>query len=224
LNCTARLPQAIFDEHRAWAKRHAQGLYAHAMAHANIPGKDRRLRVGYVSPDFCDHPVGRFVETLLVHRDPARFETWCYYAHEVRDPVNARLRTLADHFVDCARHSDEDLVTQIRADAIDILVDLAGHTRHNRLLVFARKPAPVQATYLGYPTTTGIAAIDYRVTDVHVDPEGGEALNAERAVRLGGSRRAISASARRTRRLKSRRHPCSRRSASRSAHSTAPRS
>lgn len=183
LNCHSSDPQAIYDEHLAWAKRHAAS-FCDTASFANVRDPQRRLRVGYVSPDLCSHPVGRFVETVLTHRDRTAFDVWCYYAHQVSDSVNARLRGLADHWVDCAPWTDAELAARVRADRIDVLVDLAGHTRHNRLLAFARRPAPVQATYLGYPTTTGLAAIDYRVTDGCVDPPGSESLNAEQPVRL----------------------------------------
>lgn len=185
LNCQpGYLPQAIYHEHLAWAERHAEPLMRLAAPHDNAPHAERRLRVGYVSPDFKDHSVTYFFEPVLTHHKRSDFEVWCYYVDQVRDGASERLRELAGHWVECVRWTDEELAQRIRKDRIDILVDLAGHTGANRLLVFARKPAPVQVTYLGYPTSTGLSAINYRLTDWQVDPAGAEAFNAEQPVRL----------------------------------------
>jgi len=180
-------PQTIYREHLAWADHYTKLLGPPAALRDRDRQRGRRLRVGYVSPDFKNHSVAFFFEPLLAHHDRADFEVWCYYVDAVSDGVSERLRGLAAHWVDCARWTDDELVQRIREDRIDILVDLAGHTKGNRLLVFARKPAPVQVTYLGYPTSTGLPAIDYRITDWQVDPPGAEAYNAERPVRLPAS-------------------------------------
>ena len=132
----------------------------------------RRLRIGYVSADFRNHVVSFFMEPVLAKHDHARFEIFCYYTHHQKDRVTDGLRPLADHWIDCEELSDAELAARIRADRIDILVDLGGHTADNRLLVFAEKPAPVQATYLGYPNTTGMETIDYHITDAFADPPG----------------------------------------------------
>lgn len=144
----------------------------------------RRLRIGYVSPDFRHHSVAFFVEPLLAHHDHAAFEIFAYYNHPAEDDTTRRIRGLVDHWVPCARLSDDDLAARIRADRIDILVDLAGHSGKNRLPVFARRPAPVQVTWLGYPTTTGLTAIDWRLTTADVDPEGSDQWYTERLYRL----------------------------------------
>jgi predicted O-linked N-acetylglucosamine transferase (SPINDLY family) len=184
LNCHSCEPDAIEREHRAWASRHADPLTAAARAHTPDRDPNRRLRIGYISPDLCAHPIGRFMDQVLAHRDRAAFEVWCYYSHRLNDEVTERLSGFSDRWTECAQLTDAELAARIRADAIDIAVDLAGHTRHNRLLALARKPAPVQATYLGYPTTTGMAAIDYRITDVTVDPPGAAHHGREQPVRL----------------------------------------
>ena len=148
----------------------------------------RRLRLGYVSPDFVHHAVSYFFEPVLTARDPAAFEVFCYSDAPVADAVTQRLRAASDGWRDIAGLSDERVAELVRADRIDILVDLAGHTARNRLLVFARKPAPVQVTWLGYPNTTGLAAIDFRLTEAVSDPLGlTEAWHSEELVRLPGT-------------------------------------
>lgn len=183
LNAHSPLPQTIYDEHRAWAEKHG-APDSPPQPHSNDPDPERRLRVGYVSPDLWEHPVGRFLEPLLEHHDAKQFEVICYHSHSTMDAVSERLRARADGWVECADLSDYALAARIRDDGIDILVDLAAHTAHNRTLAFALRPAPVQAIYLGYPTTTGLHSIDYRITDWTVDPPGSEAFNVEQPARL----------------------------------------
>ena len=159
---------ALFDEHRRFGARFAKP-YADPPLDTSWP---RRLRVGYVSPDFRNHVVTCFVEPILAHHDRSRIEVFCYYTQHWEDEATERLRKLAEHWLDCAYMSDAALAERIRADRIDILVDLTGHTGDNRLMLFAQKPAPLQISYLGYPGTTGISAIDYRITDERADPPG----------------------------------------------------
>jgi predicted O-linked N-acetylglucosamine transferase (SPINDLY family) len=170
----------IFDDHRRFGARFAKP-YADPPLDRAWP---RRLRVGYVSPDFRNHVVMCFVEPILTQHDRARVEVFCYHTLSWEDHATERLRKLPEHWVDCGHMSDPQLAERIRADRIDILVDLTGHTGDNRLLVFTQKPAPVQATYLGYPGTTGISAIDYRISDARADPPGeADRLSAERLLR-----------------------------------------
>jgi predicted O-linked N-acetylglucosamine transferase (SPINDLY family) len=175
-------PEVLVARHREFDERY--GAVERYAGHGNEVDAERRLRVGYVSADFRRHSVAYFIEPVLGAHDRERFEVYGYCNHALEDEVTARLRARADGWVNCVRLSDEELAQRIRADRIDILVDLTGHTAGNRLLMFARKPAPVQVTYLGYPTSTGLSAIDYRLTDWEVDPPGYEAYNAERPVRL----------------------------------------
>ena len=130
-----------------------------------------KLRIGYVSPDFRDHPVNYFFEPLLKlhNRNTSKFSATPIRSVK-HDGVTARLTGEFDHWRDIRALSDDAAANLIEDDAIDILVDLAGHAADNRLLIFARKPAPIQATWLGYPATTGLAAMDYRITDSYADP------------------------------------------------------
>jgi predicted O-linked N-acetylglucosamine transferase (SPINDLY family) len=182
LNYSDRLTAAeLFEEHRAFGLRQAPA--------APLPAPDarwpRRLRVGYLSPDFRDHVVARFFAPVLSLHDRERFEVHCYYTHRTQDDVTASLRALSEHWHDCAALPDEALAQRIRGDGIDILVDLAGHTSGHRIGVLARKPAPIQVNYLGYPNTTGLPTVDYRMTDAVVDPPGvADQLAVERLLRL----------------------------------------
>ncbi len=179
--------RAVFAEHRRWAERHADPLSADSLPHENDRTPDRRLRVGYVSSHFRAHAVNYFSEPILASHDHGRFEVFCYSnANRVNyDGATERLQQYADHWRDIANMSDLQASEIVRQDRIDILVDLAGHIGGGRLLVFARKPAPVQVTYIGYQNTTGMAAMDYRLTDAWSDPPGTtDDLYTERLVRL----------------------------------------
>lgn len=184
--CPSADRETLFSEARAWGERHAEPLAREIRPHQNVPDPARRLRVGYVSADFRQHPVGYFFESVLSAHDRTRFEVFCYSNGEGADDVTARIRSASDHWRSIRHGSDEAVAELIRSDAIDILVDLSGHTGWNRLLVFARKPAPVQATWLGYIDTTGVRAIDYIIGDSVVCPEGDEGLYVEEVVRLPG--------------------------------------
>ncbi len=178
-------PQKLFEEHLDWARRHAEPLTAVAPPHDNDPAPDRRLRVGYVSPYFRQHAVNFFTEPLIAAHDHDDFEIYCYSDVRFPDAATERLQAAADHWRAVRHLTDEQLAAQIRHDEIDILVDLTGHISHNRLLVFARRPAPVQVTYIGYQNTTGMSAMDYRLTDARADPPGQTDRDyTERLVRL----------------------------------------
>lgn len=178
-------PAELFAEHRRWHTAYAAPL---APATPPLPSptlSSRRLRVGYLSPDFNHHAVAYFIEPVLATHDRTRFEIFCYANVRSPDRFTARLRTHAEHWRDLAHLDDNAAADLIRRDALDVLIDLAGHTAHHRLLVLARRPAPVQATWIGYPNTTGLAAIDYRLTDTVSDPVGQtESLHSEKLVRL----------------------------------------
>jgi predicted O-linked N-acetylglucosamine transferase (SPINDLY family) len=165
-------PQSLLAEHRRWAQKHAEPLTATVRPHRVDRDPERTLRVGYLSPDFREHPVAFAIEPVLTAHDRQRFHIICYSDVKWPDAHTHRLQALADDWRPLRGLSDEEAAERIRQDRIDILVDLAGHTAHNRMLVFARKPAPVQLAYFGYPNTTGLATMDYRITDAHADPPG----------------------------------------------------
>jgi predicted O-linked N-acetylglucosamine transferase (SPINDLY family) len=165
-------PAAILAESRGYAQRHAAPLAGQGPPHAVRPLDRRRLRLGYVSADFREHPVAYFLEPILAAHDHARFEIFCYADVMQPDAVTQRCQQYADHWRALVGLSDAQAAERIRADGIDVLIDLAGHTGGNRLLAFARRPAPVQLSYLGYLGTTGLQVMDYYVTDSHSDPPG----------------------------------------------------
>jgi protein O-GlcNAc transferase len=179
--------EEVYREAVCWNERYAFRYRPPDASYYNERSPDRRLRIGYVSPDFRAHSVAYFLEPLLKGHDRAAVEVFCYAEVARPDTVTAQLQGLADHWLMTVGLSDDELAERIRVDGIDILVDLAGHTAHNRLLVFARKPAPVQVTWLGYPNTTGLKAIDYRLVDAVTDPAGNaDACASETLVRLAG--------------------------------------
>ena len=177
------LPKAaVADAHRLWGKRHTKLLAAKETSRIE-KSLNRPIRIGYVSGDFRRHSVACFIEPILTHHDCEQFDVYCYANVSRPDEVTARLKSLAI-WRDIFTLSDDEAARLVQTDKIDILIDLSGHTEGNRLLLFARKPAPVQATYLGYPTTTGLNAIDYRLTDTLADPPGEEKYYTENLVRL----------------------------------------
>ncbi len=177
--------QAILAEHRHWARRYAEPVAAQIRQHDNERSPDRKLRVGFVSPDFCDHPVGQSLMPLFAHHDRLRIEVVCYSDVRIADPVTEKLRGLADEWHSTVGLSDSQVADRVRDGRIDILVDLTLHTANNRLLVFARKPAPVQVSMLGMPSTTGLVSMDYRLTDRYLDPaDSSDADYTERSIRL----------------------------------------
>lgn len=177
--------QHLYEMHLRFGEQFEPPLADLRIEHA--PGTDRakRLKIGYVSPDFRRHAVAFFIEPILAHHDKQAVEVFCYYSHTVSDEFTERIKGYSDHWLACQGIPDEQLAERIAADGIDILVDLAGHSAGNRLLVFARKPAPVQVSYIGYPSTTGMRSIDYRITDGFAEPPGqSEHFNVEALWRL----------------------------------------
>ena len=175
------LTSEIFAVHRAWGRRFEPSL-ASVLPPPPAP-REGRLKIGYLSPDLRDHSVAFFIEPVL-QAHSAAVEVYCYSTAPRPDVVTTRLRALVAHWRDVASLSEQALARQIREDGVDVLVDLAGHTLNNRLTLFAMRVAPVQATWIGYPNTTGLAAMDFRLTDAICDPPGEDAVHSERLVRL----------------------------------------
>lgn len=149
----------------------------------NPPEPERRLRIGYLSPDLRYHPVASFLAPILAHHDPDQVETIAYADHPAEDAMTARLRARAAQWRHCHGWSDRRLAEQIAADGIDILVDLAGHTAGNRMPLLKAKPAPLQVLYIGYPCTSGLAAMDYLISDHWVSPPEQDFLYTEAVCR-----------------------------------------
>jgi dTDP-4-amino-4,6-dideoxygalactose transaminase/predicted O-linked N-acetylglucosamine transferase (SPINDLY family) len=165
-------PRALFEAHRAFG-RELEARLGPPRGWDNTRERERRLRIGFVSGDLRNHAVASFIAPVLRHlADRPGVALYAYYTYPVRDAESERLRAYMEKWVDAALLDDEALDAAIRADGIDILIDLAGHTAYNRLPLFARKPAPVQATWVGYPFSTGLAAMDYYITDRFILPPG----------------------------------------------------
>jgi predicted O-linked N-acetylglucosamine transferase (SPINDLY family) len=175
----------LFFEHRKFAAEIEAPRRALWPKHHNSPQADRRLKIGYVSGDLRNHAVAFFLEPILAFHDRYNFAVYIYSNHGQVDDMTKRLATYVDAWTPCLHLSDDQLFQQIQADGIDILVDLSSHTAYNRLPVFARKPAPIQVTYIGYAGTTGLDAMDYRITDEWLDPVGvTDQWHSERLVRI----------------------------------------
>lgn len=177
-------PEAVTAEHVEWARCHADRFTPARAEFANSIDPERVLRIGYVSADFRRHAAAYFIEPVLREHHRDRFEIYCYSNWDKDDAVSARLRGYCSHWRDIAAIDDDAAARMVRDDRIDILVDLSGHTHGNRLLLFARKPAPLQAGYMGYLGTSGMAAMDLHISDAQIDPPGAEPLYRERLLRL----------------------------------------
>ncbi|WJR80451.1 tetratricopeptide repeat protein [Bradyrhizobium sp. NP1] len=185
LGYSADVPHEILVDHARQFNNDVAAPVLRSRPFTNAPDPDRRLRIGYVSGDFRDNAVNYFFEPLLAHHDKRDFEFFAYANMLAEDAITARLKPNFDHWRNIRNLSDDAACDLIEADRIDILIDMSGHIAGNRIMIFARKPAPVQATWLGFTTTTGVAAIDYRITDPFADPPGmTEHLNTETLWRL----------------------------------------
>ncbi|MGB4107797.1 MAG: tetratricopeptide repeat protein, partial [Alphaproteobacteria bacterium] len=164
-------PEDLLAETQKFNEKHAKPVLR-TRELARDPDPDRKLNIGYVTADFCKHPVNYFFEPLLSLHDHAQFEIYAYANLEREDEITERLRKKFDHWHDIAFMDDDAVADLIERDRIDILMDISGHTRGNRLMVFARKAAPIQVTWLAYPGSTGMQAMDYRITDSYAEPPG----------------------------------------------------
>ncbi|MBS4096880.1 MAG: tetratricopeptide repeat protein [Sulfuricella sp.] len=179
-------PEQVAEAYKSWDQRFAKWRApAPDFRYANDPDPNRKLRVGYISGDFRQHSVAFFSEPILAHHDHEHFDIFCYANQRGGDSITQRMMPMADHWRWTMDLSDDALMEMIRMDEIDILIDLSNHTAGHRLYLLARKPAPIQMTWIGMPTTTGLSAIDYRITDEGMDPEGmTEHLHSEKLLRL----------------------------------------
>jgi protein O-GlcNAc transferase len=177
--------RALLKEARCWDRAYAAPLARLIAPHQNDRSPERRLRIGYVSPSFADCVESFFLTPVLEHHDHNQFEIFCYSNVARPDDVTARLRRSADGWRDITAMTDAEAAARIREDRVDLLVDLTMHAGRNRLLLFARKPAPVQVCWLAYPGTSGLSTIDYRLSDPHLDPLGSDtSVYSERTIHL----------------------------------------
>lgn len=167
-----------------WDEVHGEEGRANSFNHTRPDTEKPKLRIGYVSPDFREHSVSFFFESIIKNHDKSKFEIYCYANVAKPDAVTKRLKKYADQWRDISVMPDDEVAQKIYNDKIDVLVDLAGHTGWTRLKAFTYKPAPVQATYLGGATTTGLRAMDYWITDDIIHPENTPEPSSEEKYRL----------------------------------------
>lgn len=175
--------EEVFEAHRHWG-RLMERAEAHKPLFAHTRDPERRLRIGLLSTDLWDHSCAYFLRPLLAARDPARLEFICYSTSNNDDWMTRQLRATADGWRTVAGLADSALVDSIRRDAVDILIELSGHTAHGPLAALRQRAAPVQAMYLGYPNTSGLTTIDWRIVDCITDPPGAEQFSTERLARI----------------------------------------
>jgi len=181
--------EEVFEYHREWSRRFENNGDYQIFSHTRPQPLGRPMRIGYVSGDFGSHPVGFLLRDVLLHHDKKKFDVYCYsMMRQDKDPITIALRDNAHTWVESLFLSDDELAQRIYDDQIDILVDLSGHTAYNRLPVFLRKPAPVQATWIGYFHSTGLDCIDYFITDPYTTPVDATRFFSEHPVCLPHSR------------------------------------
>lgn len=165
--------EVVLAAHREFNELYAAPLSADVLPHTNVRDTERKLRIGYVSGDFGRHPVGYLIKPVIEAHDRNAVSVFCYSTLDLRDDLRPEIELACDGWREVDGMDDAALADIIRSDRIDILVDLAGHSRGERLLAFARRPAPVQVTWLGYVETTGMDAIDYIIVDPFLLPPPG---------------------------------------------------
>ncbi len=182
--CPGITLDALAEAHTGFERQHAAPLLVADAPSRHVPARLERLRLGFVSPDLYRHPVGYFLIRVLENLHREHVDTVCYSDRMVKDSLTHRLQAASTEWHDVGGLNDEALAALIRSDRVDVLFDLAGHTRHNRLLVFARKPAPIQITWAGYVGTTGLNAMDYLLADRYHIPPGAEPFYREQVLRM----------------------------------------
>lgn len=180
----ASTPKSLLAEARSWAKRHADRLSETIQTHENDRDPNRRLRIGFYSGNLTAHPEGRLLRPLLANLDRDAFETFVFSATAKSDGLTATLKHLPEKWHEIGSMNDVRAARLIRDERIDILVDLTGHFGNNRMLLFARRPAPVQVIHFGYPGTSGLKTMDWRISDSLADPSDGHPYTSERLWRL----------------------------------------
>lgn len=179
--------EELFKEHLQWNVCHGVFRRKNIYSFTNDRNKDKRLKIGYVSGDFRRHPVGYFLMPVMQEHDRSNFSIYCYYEGDNEDDYTTIFKSKADAWRVSKGLNDVELYNIIRSDSIDILIDLSGHTRGNRLTMFAQRPAPVQVSWLGYCGTTGLSEMDYLISDELVSPRGSEKYCSEKILRLPDS-------------------------------------
>lgn len=180
-------PKVVFQHHVRMGQLVTEMAPADNRPHANTPDPERPLRIGYCSQDFRNRSAGHFIEPIIANHDKSMFQVTLYHNMISEDELTARLRRNVARYIDTHRVDDKKMVDYIRSDRIDILVDLSGHTGMGRIVPFVLKPAPIQYTYMGYPNTTGLPTMDFRIVDAFTDPPGSDHLATEKLVRMEGS-------------------------------------
>lgn len=176
--------ETIFNEHRAWEHRISKSSSQESITYTDLDPDKSPLRIGYISADFKTHSVAFYIEQILENHDPSQFEIFCYSDVQNPDPVTLRLKKLPMKWRPISGMDNDKVLEIIRKDDIDTLVDLSGHAGKNRLPLFLLKAAPLQINYLGYPNTTGLSQMDYRLTDSWADPDGQEKYYTENLYHL----------------------------------------
>jgi predicted O-linked N-acetylglucosamine transferase (SPINDLY family) len=179
-------PAKNLEAHKKWVQRHINKEGEFSVENTKNLESEKVLRIGYVSSDFRTHSVAYFLAPLLSNHNKEKFKIYCYSNVPVHDQTTKLFKNYADVWRDTVKLSDQEMESCIRADEIDILVDLSGHTAGNRLAVFARKPTPIEVTWLGYPDTTGLDVMDYRISDSLVDPAEFDEFYSEKLYKIDG--------------------------------------
>lgn len=179
--------EALFEQHQSWGSKYVDCLKEERFACSNIPDSQRKIRLGFISPDFCIHPVAYFFKPVLEALDKGAFEVFLYYNNfdkKADDAISLALKAEVSHWHEIQGMAHKDLAQLIHGHEVDILIDLAGHSCGQRLIALAYKPAPIQMTWLGYPNTTGSSAIDFRIVDAITDPAEDQCISTERLLPL----------------------------------------
>ncbi|MGH7244542.1 MAG: tetratricopeptide repeat protein [Phycisphaerales bacterium] len=179
-------PRIVFNHHVRMGQLLTEMVSSVPVPHLNVPDPERPLHIAYCSQDFRNRSAGHFIEPIIANHDKSQFKVTLYHNVISEDELTARLRKHAYRYIDTHQIDDKKMSELIRAERVDILIDLSGHTGMGRIVPFALKPAPLQYTYMGYPNTTGLPTMDFRIVDAFTDPPGSDYLATETLVRMEG--------------------------------------